>query len=51
MSLPDPSEVNDDPVMVSDRDLLAAYQQSGGDPGHPEFEAILNEIQRRGLDI
>jgi hypothetical protein len=51
MSQPDPPEVNDDPVEVSDSDLLAEYQRSGGEPGDPDVDAILDEIIRRGLDI
>lgn len=48
---PDPPELNDDPVEVTDADLLAEYQRSGGEPGNPDAEAILAEIQRRNLDI
>ena len=48
---PDPPELNDDPVEVSDAGLLAEYQRSGGEPGNPEVEAILAEIERRGLDF
>lgn len=48
---PDPPELNDDPAGVSDAELLAEYQRSGGEPGNPEVEAILAEIERRGLDI
>jgi hypothetical protein len=51
MSQPDPPEVNDDPVEVSDCDLLAEYQRSGDEPGDPDVDAILDEIIRRGLDI
>jgi len=51
MSQPHPPEVNDDPVEVSDSDLLAEYQRSGEEPGNPEVEAILAEIQRRNLDF
>jgi hypothetical protein len=51
MSQPDPPELNDDPVEVCDRDLLAEYQRTSGEPGDPEVEAILAEIEKRGLDI
>lgn len=51
MIQPDPPELNDDPVEVSDRDLLAEYQATSGEPGDPEVEAILAEIEKRGLDI
>ena len=36
---------------ASDVDLLQAYQQSGGEVGHPTAEALLGEIKRRGLGI
>lgn len=48
MTEPDPPELNDDPVEVSDAELLAEYQQTRGDP---DCGAILAEIKRRGLDI
>lgn len=51
MAQPDPPELNDDPVEVSDSDLLAEYQRSGGEPGDPEVEAIVTEIQRRNLNF
>jgi hypothetical protein len=51
MAQPDPPELNDDPVEVSDSDLLAEYQRSGGEPGDPEVEAIATEIQRRNLNF
>jgi hypothetical protein len=34
---------------VSDADLTSAYEQSGGEVGHPVAEALLGEIKRRGL--
>jgi hypothetical protein len=51
MKQSNPFKVNDDPAEVSDRDLLAEYQRSGGEPGDPDVDAILDEIIRRGLDI
>jgi hypothetical protein len=51
MKRPVSSPLNDGPETLSDRDLLAEYQRSGGEPGSPEVEAILAEIQRRNLDI
>uniref|UniRef100_UPI0035CACD91 hypothetical protein n=1 Tax=uncultured Sphingomonas sp. TaxID=158754 RepID=UPI0035CACD91 len=50
MQHPDPPELNDDPVEVSDADLLAEYQRTDGVPC-AEVDAILTEIQRRNLDI
>lgn len=32
-------------------DLISAYDQSGGEVGHPVAEALLGEIKRRGLGI
>ena len=51
MQQPDPPELNDDPVEVSDAELIAEYQATDGDPDNPEVEAIVREIERRGLDI
>ncbi|RXD02552.1 hypothetical protein EQZ23_18205 [Sphingomonas sp. UV9] len=34
---------------ASDADLTNAYEQSGGEVGHPVAEALLSEIKRRGL--
>ena len=51
MQQADPPELNDDPVEVSDAELLAEYQKTGGDPADPAVEAIVREIERRGLDI
>ena len=51
MAQHDPPELNDDPVEVSDSDLLAEYQRSGGEPSNPEVEGNLAEIQRRNLDF
>ena len=36
---------------LSDADLLAAYQRTNGEPGDAEADALLSEIERRGLDI
>ncbi|TPG11960.1 hypothetical protein [Sphingomonas oligophenolica] len=46
---PDPPELNDEPVEVSDADLLTEYQRTKGDGS--EAESIFAEIQRRNLDI
>lgn len=43
--------LNDDPAAMTDRELIASYQRTGGEPGDPEAEAILAEIERRGFDI
>ena len=51
MQEPDPPELNDDPVKVSDAELLAEYQLTDGDPDRLDVEAIVPEIERRGLDI
>jgi hypothetical protein len=34
---------------ASDADLTSAYEQSGGEVGHPVAETLLGEIKRRGL--
>lgn len=41
----------DDPQALSDEALLAAYQDTSGEPGDPEADALLAEIERRNLDI
>ena len=38
-------------IMWTDKQLLDAYQQTSGQAGDPEVEALLNEIQRRELEI
>ncbi|WP_269430560.1 hypothetical protein [Sphingomonas sp. Ag1] len=43
--------MTDDPSTLSDKDLLAAYQRTTGEPGDPEADALLAEIERRNLDI
>jgi hypothetical protein len=40
-----------DPRELSDRDLLAAYQRTNGEPGNAEADALLAEIERRNLDL
>jgi len=51
MKRPASTPLNDAPAGLTDRDLLAAYQRTTGEPGDPQVEAILAEIERRGLDI
>jgi hypothetical protein len=36
---------------LSDRDLVAAYQRTTGEPGDAEADALLAEIERRNLDL
>lgn len=43
------AEVGDLLNNASDADLTNAYEQSGGEVGHPVAEALLGEIKRRGL--
>ncbi len=45
------AEVRDLLDSASDADLTSAYEQSGGEVGHPVAEALLGEIKRRGLGI
>jgi hypothetical protein len=35
---------------MDDSNLLAAYQRTTGEPGDPDADALLAEIERRGLD-
>ena len=47
--------MNDDPAFdpsaMNDRELIATYEMTEGDPDDPRSEALLREIERRGLDI
>jgi hypothetical protein len=45
------AEVRDLLNSASDAELTGAYEQSGGEVGHPVAEALLGEIKRRGLGI
>lgn len=47
--MPEPEPI--DPKQMSDRDLVAAYVMTEGDPDDPRAEALLAEIERRNLDI
>lgn len=40
-----------DASQLSDAELVAAYQRTDGEPGNPEADALLAEIERRGLDL
>jgi hypothetical protein len=37
--------------MMTDEALLRAYQLTDGEPGSSEADALLAEIERRGLDV
>lgn len=39
------------PADMTDQDLLAAYQRTNGEPGDPEADELLAEIERRNLDV
>lgn len=39
------------PTHLDDRALIAAYQATGGEPGDAIADALLAEIERRGLDL
>jgi hypothetical protein len=39
------------PADMNDADLIAAYQRTDGEPGNPEADALLAEIERRQLDL
>lgn len=36
---------------LPDEDLLAAYERTSGEPGKPEADMLLAEIERRELDL
>ena len=42
--------MTEDMTEMSDADLLAAYQETDGEPGNPVADALCHEIERRGLD-
>lgn len=50
VSAPDPAE-NRAASLMTDEFLLRAYQRTTGEPGDPEADALLAEIERRGLDV
>jgi len=39
------------PADMTDQDLLSAYQRTNGEPGDPDADELLREIEKRGLDI
>lgn len=39
------------PDEMTDADLLAAFHASEAEPGDPEYDALVAEIERRELDI
>lgn len=44
-------DMTEAPGQMTDRELLAAYQRTNGEPGEPEADALLAEIERRNLDL
>lgn len=40
-----------EPSTLSDHDLVAEYEATSGDPADPRAEALLREIEKRGLDL
>lgn len=44
------AEVRDLLSNASDMNLTSAYEQSGGEVGHPVAEALLGEMKRRNLN-
>ena len=40
-----------DPATLTDDELVDAYERTGGEPGDEIAEALLAEIQKRGLDV
>lgn len=41
----------DDPKSMTDDELLSAYAETSGEAGDPIADALLAEIERRGLDV
>lgn len=41
----------DDPKKMTDQELLSAYAETSGEAGDPIADALLAEIQKRGLDV
>jgi hypothetical protein len=37
-------------ILLSDRDLAAYYEATGGEAGDPWAKALIAEVERRGLD-
>lgn len=40
-----------DPKSLSDRELIAAYNELDEEPDHPLSQALSDEIERRELDL
>jgi hypothetical protein len=40
-----------DPATLTDKQLVAAFQQTDGEPGNPEADALAAELERRELDF
>ena len=53
MQTPEPAkcETCNGTGILNDRDLVAAYHQTTGEPGDPLVEALIGEIQVRNLDL
>ena len=47
----DPDRVLRHISTLSDPELLAAFQRTDGEAGNPEADALIGEIERRGLDL
>ncbi len=39
------------PTALTDAELIAAFLATDGEPGDPLADALLAEIERRGLDV
>ena len=44
-------DTHDEQISAMSADLVAAYERTSGTPGDVAADALLAEIQRRGLDV
>jgi hypothetical protein len=38
-------------ILMTDATLLMAYKRSGRPPGAPKADALISEVERRGLNV
>jgi len=43
--------ISDIEAKLPDKQLVAAYQRTDGEPGNPEADALAAELQRRNVDF
>ena len=44
-------ELEDRIASMSDKEVVAEYQKTTGEPGDPWVDRLVNEMQERGIDL